>query len=139
MKNDKYIACYEHGKPGYFKTIAEIAEHFGIRGEHATELVKSWDKCLVLPDGSRCWLDFLALPCPPLKKEGGQGRPRHGYIAFFTDGRNSVFGSMRDAKSGLRLSSCTIKDLAESGREHEPEDADEAPFFLDELFTGGGE
>lgn len=139
MTNNRYIACYEHGKPALFKTIAEIAEHFGIRGEYATELVKSWDKCLVLPGGSRCWLDFLALPCPSLEKEGKPGRPGHGYIDFFTDGRNSVFGSMRDAISGLRLSSYTIKGLVESGREHEPEDADGAPFFLDELFTGGDE
>lgn len=139
MANDRYIACYEHGKPTLFKTVAEIAEHFGIGGEHATELVKSRDKCLVFPDGSRCWLDFLALPSPPLKKEGRRGRKGHGYIAFFTDGRNSVFDSLTDATSGLRLSSYTIKGLVESGREHEPADADGAPFFLDELFTGGGE
>lgn len=131
---DKYIACYEHGKPEYFRTIAEIAEHFGIKGVQATELVQSYGKDLVLPDGRKCWLDFLALPQPEKKEPGRPARP---LIAFFRDGRSVVFGSMKEAVEFLGVCNRKLGEMVASGEEYETEiRGKESSFFLDELFTG---
>lgn len=133
-KKDKYIACYEHGKPEYFRTIAEISEWFGIRSEHAIELVKSYNKALVLEGGNRCWLDFLAVPGPEKKDRGNP------LIAFFSDGRNLVFGSEKEAMEALGVGRKKLLALSASGEACEAEaDGKKSVFFLDELFTGGDE
>lgn len=134
MKTDRYIACYEHGKPEHFKTIAEISQRFGIRAEYATELVKGYDKYLVLPGGSKCWLDFLALP-------GGKTAEKKTKecIAFSTDGANFIFGSVAEAERELNVSASELRKMIESGKSRKIFGSglyNGMTFCFDELFTG---
>lgn len=137
MKTDRYIACYEHGKPEYFRTIAEISQRFGIRAEYATELVKrdyKRDKPVDLPDGRRCWLDFLALP-------GGKtaDKKRKEYIAFSADGANFIFNSVAEAERALGVSDSALRKMIESGEARTASAGgiyNKMTFCFDELFTG---
>lgn len=132
MKTEKYIACFEHGKPELFRTIAEMSERFGIGREYATELVKSYDKYLVLADDSKCWLDFLALP-------GEKKRKAREFIAFSTDGADFVFSSIAEAERTLNVSATKLRNILENGKSAHAITAgicNNMWFYFDELFTG---